>query len=79
MKLEKKDWRYINGGLSLGLLVLYFLQPSISIGNNGAVPLVVPYAFLWLIWVLDGIRSNGKKQREAMAALEKRLEQVEAR
>ena len=79
MKFEPKDWRYINGGLALGLLLLYFLQSSISIGNNSAVPLVVPYAFLWLMLVLNGIRSNGEKRKEAMAALEKRLEQVEAR
>ncbi len=79
MKLEQKDWRYINGGLALGLLVLYFLQSSISIGNNNAVPLVVPYAFLWLMWVLDGIRRNGEKQKETMTAHERRLEQVEAR
>ena len=79
MKLEQNDWRYINGGLAIGLLVLYFLQPSISIGNVGAVSLVVPYAFLWLMWVLDGIRNNGEKQKQVMTALEKRLEQVEAR
>jgi hypothetical protein len=74
MKFEQDDWRYINGGLAIGLLVLYFLGVSLF-GES----LVVPYAFLWLMWVLNGIRSNGEKQKQTMAALEKRLEQVEAR
>lgn len=74
MKLEQNDWRYINGGLAIGLLVLYFLGVALF-----GVSLVVPYAFLWLMWVLNGIRSNGEKQKQGMAALEKRLEQVEAR
>ncbi len=74
MKIEQDDWRYINGGLAIGLLALYFLGVALF-----GVSLVVPYAFLWLMWVLNGIRSNGEKQRQTMAALEKRLEQVEAR
>ena len=74
MKLEEKDKKYLNAGLVAGLLLLYFLGVSLF-----GVSLVVPYAFLWLMWVLDGIRSNGEKQKQTMAALEKRLEQVEAR
>ena len=45
-------------GLPAGLLVLYFLDVSWL-----EVSLVVPYAFLWLMSVLIGIKSHLEKQR----------------
>lgn len=64
MKLEPNDRRYLNVGLAGGLLLLYFLGVSIL-----GVSLVVPYAFLWLMWTLTKIASGLEKQKEQIERL----------
>ena len=61
---EKKALRLV---LPVGLLVLYFLGVSLF-----GVSLVVPYAFLWLMWTLNGIKHGLERQKE-------QLEKIEAR
>lgn len=57
--IGKRQFRLTSIGLGAGLLTLYFMGVTIL-----GVSLVVPYAFLWLMWVLTGIRSGLEKQRE---------------
>lgn len=46
-----------NLGLAAGLLAFYFSGLSIL-----GVSLVVPYAFLWLMWTLNGVKSGLDRQ-----------------
>ncbi len=71
--IGKKQFRLTGIVLGAGLLVLYFGQYSVQVSANSAVLLAVPYAFLWLMWTLNGIK-NGK-----VAELEKKISDLEAR
>ena len=57
--------------LTVGLLTLYFLGVSIL-----SVGLALPYAFVWLMYTLNGIRNDMQKEREEV---KKQLSQIEAR
>ena len=59
--IGKRQYGLKSIGLGAGLLVLYFTGLSVL-----GVSLVVPYAFLWLMGVLNGIKSGLEKQKEEM-------------
>lgn len=59
--IRKKTYGLTNILLSAALLILYFLGVSAF-----GVSLAVPFAFLWLMWTLQGIKSGLEKQKEEM-------------
>jgi hypothetical protein len=65
--IGKKQFKLTSIGLGAGLLALYFSGLSLL-----GVSLSVPYAFLWLIWTLDGIRKGLERQREEIEKISAR-------